>query len=149
MGRPHPSSLISPSTSVYAQDELYLHFCSGFDPEPLAEQLSSHTPVPIPYAAPVNWGQWATIAFVAITFIASIRHLLPVLQSRWTWAALTIIVSLVMTSGFMFVRIRDMPFTAQDGNWIAAGYSNQYGQETQVVAMLCTSYNAALTVLYV
>lgn len=42
-----------------------------------------------------------------------------------------------MTSGFMFVRIRGMPFTAGNGDWIASGYSNQYGQETQVIAMIC------------
>lgn len=99
--------------------------------------MSAHTPVPIPYKAPIDWGRWGTVAFVAITFLACIRHVLPVLQSRWMWAALTVGVSLVMTSGFMFVRIRGMPFTGGDGNWIASGYSNQYGQETQVVAMIC------------
>lgn len=53
---------------------------------------------------------------------------------------MTVGISLVMTSGFMFVRIREMPFTGGDGNWIAAGYSNQYGQETQVVAMICEGF---------
>jgi hypothetical protein len=52
-----------------------------------------------------------------------------------------------MTSGFMFVRIRGMPFAGPDGNWIAQGYQNQYGQETQVVAMICTSCTLPVLVL--
>ena len=36
----------------------------------------------------------------------------------------------------MFVQIRGQPFTA-NGSWIAPGYQNQYGQETQVVAAIC------------
>jgi oligosaccharyltransferase complex subunit gamma len=41
-----------------------------------------------------------------------------------------------MTSGFMFVRIRGMPYNGSNG-WVASGYQNQYGQETQVVALIC------------
>lgn len=41
-----------------------------------------------------------------------------------------------MLGGFMFVRIRGMPYS-DGGNWIAAGYQNQFGQETQVIAMIC------------
>lgn len=53
------------------------------------------------------------------------------------WAAGTILTSLVMTSGYMFTRIRGAPYTGGNGQWIAPGYQNQYGQETQVVAMIC------------
>jgi oligosaccharyltransferase complex subunit gamma len=41
-----------------------------------------------------------------------------------------------MTSGYMFTRIRGMPFTSGE-SWIAPGYQNQYGQETQVIAAIC------------
>lgn len=44
-----------------------------------------------------------------------------------------------MTSGYMFTRIRGAPYTGPNGAWIAQGYQNQYGQEVQVVAMVCTS----------
>lgn len=48
-----------------------------------------------------------------------------------------------MTSGYMFTRIRGTPFTS-GGSWIAPGYQNQYGQETQVVAAICkSSFNMA------
>lgn len=42
-----------------------------------------------------------------------------------------------MTSGFMFTRIRGMPYVGHDGSWIAGGYQNQFGQEVQVVSMIC------------
>jgi oligosaccharyltransferase complex subunit gamma len=66
-----------------------------------------------------------------------LRFLAPIFQSRWSWAIVTIVTSLVMTSGYMFTRIRGSPFTGGDGNWIAGGFQNQYGQEVSVVAFIC------------
>jgi hypothetical protein len=43
-----------------------------------------------------------------------------------------------MTSGYMFTRIRGAPYSGPNGAWIAQGYQNQYGQEVQVIAMVCT-----------
>lgn len=110
---------------------------SGFDAQPLAEQLSTFTPIPIPYHPPINWTKWGVGAFLVLSGLLAIRFLAPVLRSRWTWATITILTSLVMTSGYMFTRIRGMPNTAQDGSWIAQGFQSQYGQETTVVASLC------------
>lgn len=39
----------------------------------------------------------------------------------------------------MFTRIRGAPYTGNDGSWIAGGYQNQFGQEVQVVALICTN----------
>ncbi|TFK54867.1 oligosaccharyl transferase subunit OST3/OST6 family [Heliocybe sulcata] len=111
-------------------------FSHGFDAEPLASELSRHTPVPIPYKAPVDWAKWGTFAVILVSGIITLRFISPVLQSRWTWAIGTILTSLVMQSGYMFTRIRGMPYTAGNGQWIAPGFQNQYGQETQVVAMI-------------
>ncbi|KAH8106976.1 oligosaccharyl transferase subunit OST3/OST6 family [Cristinia sonorae] len=111
-------------------------FSFGFDPAPLAEQLSHHTPIPIPYKAPIDWSRWGTAAGFVVLFISSLRFLTPVFTSKWTWAAGTVITSLVMTSGYMFTRIRGAPWSGGNGNWIAPGYQNQFGQETQVVAMI-------------
>ncbi|THH33922.1 hypothetical protein EUX98_g246 [Antrodiella citrinella] len=93
-------------------------FSFGFEAGPLAEQLSHHTPIPIPYQAPFNWSRWG------------------VLKNKWTWAVGTVLTSLVMTSGYMFTRIRGAPWSGGNGQWIAPGYQNQFGQETQVVAMI-------------
>ncbi|ETW85897.1 hypothetical protein HETIRDRAFT_432477 [Heterobasidion irregulare TC 32-1] len=111
-------------------------FSSGFDAEPLAIQLSALTPVPIPYRAPIDWALWGTVGTLGLAFVLAIRFLAPILRSRWTWAAITVLTSLVMTSGFMFTRIRNMPMTAANGQWIAPGFQNQYGQETTVVATI-------------
>ncbi|KAI0273646.1 oligosaccharyl transferase subunit OST3/OST6 family [Gloeopeniophorella convolvens] len=122
-------------------------FSSGFDALPLAEQLSGITPVPIPYSAPINWAMWGTVTFFALAGALAIRFLAPVLRSRWTWAGLTVIVSLVMTSGYMFTRIRGMPNAAADGSWIAPGFQSQYGQETTVVASLYGLLSASFLML--
>lgn len=114
---------------------------SGFDAQPLAEQLSAFTPIPIPYRSPINWTMWGVGAFFALSGLLAIRFMGPVLRNRWTWATITILTSLVMTSGYMFTRIRGMPNTAPDGAWIAQGFQSQYGQETTVVASLCTSFS--------
>jgi len=37
----------------------------------------------------------------------------------------------------MFARIRSVPYTGGNGQWVAAGFSNQFGQEVQVVAFIC------------
>ena len=114
---------------------------SGFDAQPLAEQLSAFTPVPIPYRPPINWSTWGVGAFFVLSGLLAIRFLAPVLRNRWTWATITILTSLVMTSGYMFTRIRGMPNTAPDGSWISPGFQTQYGQETTVVASLCTLFS--------
>lgn len=137
VARPNPSNLTSLSTSTpqytaLTPDTIY----SGFEPGPLAEQLSSHTPVPIPYKAPIDWARWGTFGAFALFFLFTLPLVAPFLRSRWTWAVGTIVTSLIMTSGYMFTRIRNTPFTS-GGSWIAAGYQNQYGQETQVVAAIC------------
>lgn len=107
----------------------------GFDALPLAEQLSNHTPIPIPYKAPFDWARWGTFGALVLLFVVTIRFIAPILQNKWTWAVGTILTSMIMTSGYMFTRIRGSPFTA-GGSWIAPGYQSQYGQETQVVAAI-------------
>ncbi|KAF7964403.1 hypothetical protein HWV62_8521 [Athelia sp. TMB] len=110
-------------------------FSNGFEAGPLAEQLSVHTPVPIPYKAPINWASWATGAAFALFFLVTLPLVAPFLRSKWVWAVGTIVTSLIMTSGYMFTRIRGMPMSS-GGHWIAPGYQSQYGQETQVVAVI-------------
>lgn len=115
---------------------LILITCSGFEAGPLAEQLSNHTPVPIPYKAPIDWAAWATYGAFGLFFLVTLPFVTPFLTNKWIWATGTIVTSLIMTSGYMFTRIRGMPMT-NGGQWIAAGYQSQYGQETQVVAAIC------------
>lgn len=117
---------------------------SGFDPVPLAQQLSRHTPVPIPYKAPPNYAFLATLVASLIALAVTARVLLPLLMSRWAWAVGTITTSLVMVGGFMFVRIRGMPYVASGPNgsqMIAGGFQSQYGIEVQIVAFICEGFS--------
>ncbi|KAH9484269.1 Tumor suppressor candidate 3 [Psilocybe cubensis] len=111
-------------------------FSEGFEAAPLAQYLSQYTPTTIPYRDPIDWTRWITIAVGAVGSLLFLRFISPIVQSKWTWAAVTVVTSLVMTSGYMFTRIRNSPFNGGDGSWIAAGYQNQFGQEVQVVAFI-------------
>ncbi|OJT15729.1 Dolichyl-diphosphooligosaccharide--protein glycosyltransferase subunit 3 [Trametes pubescens] len=122
-------------------------FGNGFDAGPLAEQLSQFTPVPIPYKAPVDYARIGTGAGVLLIILSGVRAFLPILRSRWLWAAGTVLTSLVMTSGFMFVRIRGMPHSGGNGQWIAPNYQNQFGQEVQVVSFIYGLLSAAFLML--
>lgn len=137
---PIRSNTISQSTSHFTFVDAMLIVYSGFEAGPLAEQLSHHTPVPIPFRAPIDWSKLGTVISLIPIVTLIFRFIRPVILNRWVWATGTILVSLVMTSGFMFTRIRGTPYVGQDGNWIAGGYQNQFGQEVQVVSMICTCF---------
>ncbi|KAF9053704.1 oligosaccharyl transferase subunit OST3/OST6 family [Hymenopellis radicata] len=111
-------------------------FSNGFEAGPLAAQISNHTPIPIPYTAPIDWGRWATFIAGFLGFLSVLRFIAPILQNKWTWAVGTILTSLIMTSGYMFTQIRNVPYTGANGQWIAAGYQNMYGQEVQVISLI-------------
>ncbi|KAF8910946.1 oligosaccharyl transferase subunit OST3/OST6 family [Gymnopilus junonius] len=111
-------------------------FSDGFEARPLADYLSKFTPVPIPYKDPIDWASWITIVIGVLGSLLCLRFIAPIVQNKWFWAAGTVITSLVMTSGYMFTRIRGSPYNGGDGSWIAGGYQNQFGQEVQVVAFI-------------
>ncbi|KAF8275003.1 oligosaccharyl transferase subunit OST3/OST6 family [Lactarius quietus] len=136
-----------PRKSAHPETPISHDFSHGYDAQPLAQQLSAFTPVPIPYRPPINWTMWGVGAFFVLSGVLAIRFLAPVLRSRWTWATITVLTSLVMTSGYMFTRIRGMPNTAPDGSWIAQGFQSQYGQETTVVASLYGLLSASFLML--
>ncbi len=95
---------------------------------------------------PINWMLWiatitavlgaGTAARVAWPFI------LPIIQNRNVWAAISLIGILLFTSGHMFNQIRKVPYVAGDGRggitYFANGFQNQFGLETQIVAAICT-----------
>ncbi|EJU05753.1 hypothetical protein DACRYDRAFT_62405 [Dacryopinax primogenitus] len=111
----------------------------GFDAEELAKDLSNHTPIPIPYTAPFNWQPWFFgFTFLVLSLVAgrfAWIYLREIISNRWLWAAATVGLTLVMTSGYMFVQIRGMPY-AQHNSMIAGGFQNQFGIEVNLVAAL-------------
>ena len=83
-----------------------------------------------------------TIFMGAFTlFTVSSPYILPVLQNRNLWAVISLIAILLFTSGHMFNNIRKVPYVVGDGrggiNYFAAGFSNQFGMETQIIAAIC------------
>ena len=112
-------------------------FSSGFDPAPLAEQLSHHTPIPIPYRAPINWGKIGVTIFTAASFLLFVRFFKPLLAGRFVWVIMTVVPSLAFMGGLMFVQIRGSPWQMQNGQWMAQGHSNQLGKEVQMISIIC------------
>jgi oligosaccharyltransferase complex subunit gamma len=83
-----------------------------------------------------------TLILGAISFITVAGpYLLPIVQNRNLWAAVSLISVLLFTSGHMFNHIRKVPYVAGDGkggiSYFAGGFSNQFGMETQIVAGIC------------
>jgi oligosaccharyltransferase complex subunit gamma len=83
-----------------------------------------------------------TILMGAVTLFAVLSpYLLPIVQNRNLWAAVSLIAILLFTSGQMFNHIRKVPYVASDGHggisYFAGGFQNQFGMETQIVAAIC------------
>jgi oligosaccharyltransferase complex subunit gamma len=83
-----------------------------------------------------------TILMAVVTVIAVLSpYLLPFVQNRNLWAAISLIAILLFTSGQMFNHIRKVPYVAGDGQggitYFAGGFQNQFGMETQIVAAIC------------
>ena len=83
-----------------------------------------------------------TILLGAITLFTVLSpYLLPIVQNRNLWAAVSLIAILLFTSGQMFNHIRKVPYVAGDGqggiSYFAGGFQNQFGMETQIIAAIC------------
>lgn len=77
-----------------------------------------------------------------ITFVyVAAPYVLPFLQNRNVWAAVSLFTIILFCSGHMFNHIRASPYVGNDGkggiSYIAGGFQNQYGLESQIVAALC------------
>lgn len=76
-------------------------------------------------------------------FSVASPYIIPIIQDRNLWAAISLIIVLLFTSGHMYNHIRKVPYVSGDGrggiSYFAGGFSNQFGLETQIVAAMCTS----------
>ncbi|OQD73301.1 hypothetical protein PENDEC_c016G02775 [Penicillium decumbens] len=97
-----------------------------------------------PLIRPVNYMRIAsaiTILMGAITLFTVLSpYVLPIIQNRNLWAAVSLIAILLFTSGQMFNHIRKVPYVAGDGHggisYFAGGFQNQFGMETQIIAAI-------------
>ncbi|KAI9812630.1 MAG: oligosaccharyl transferase subunit ost3/OST6 [Pycnora praestabilis] len=118
----------------------------GKSAEQVHDWISRHIPngPRPPLVRPINY---IRIIFVTTSVLGLITffsvaspYILPVVQNRNLWAAISIIAILLFTSGHMFNHIRKVPYISGDGkggiNYFAGGFSNQFGLETQIVAAM-------------
>ncbi|KAL7414619.1 putative dolichyl-diphosphooligosaccharide-protein glycotransferase [Mrakia frigida] len=65
---------------------------------------------------------------------------LPIVTSKHLWTVATLLIILTFTTGYMWNKIKDAPYMVMDregrSQWLAGGFSNQYGAESQVVAVI-------------
>jgi oligosaccharyltransferase complex subunit gamma len=77
----------------------------------------------------------------AIAVYALWDQLLPLIQSRILWGTGSLVLILTFTSGYMWNKIKNAPYVQMgDGgkmNWIAGGFQNQLGMESQVIGGIC------------
>ena len=121
--------------------------CRASPAENIHDWVSRHLPdgPKPPIYRPLNWVRIITITTISlgtITFLSvAWPYVLPLIQNRNLWAAISLIIILLFTSGHMFNHIRKVPYVAGDGkggiSYFAGGFSNQFGLETQIVAAMC------------
>ncbi|KAJ6512539.1 dolichyl-diphosphooligosaccharide-protein glycotransferase [Mycena sanguinolenta] len=121
----------------------------GWEPAPLAQNLSNATPVPIPYGPPFPWDRWVTLAAGVVTLGVAIGLGIPFLKTVWPWAISSIVMCLVMISGYMFTRIRESPWMGRNGGWVAPGPQEQFGREVQLIFVIYATLTLSFIMLLV
>jgi oligosaccharyltransferase complex subunit gamma len=110
----------------------------------ISRQLPADAPKPAVHR-PINWIKIISVTTAVlglITFFAvAFPYVVPILQNRNLWAAVSLLGVLLFTSGHMFNHIRKTPYVSGDGKggitYFAGGFSNQFGLESQIVAAIC------------
>jgi len=123
--------------------------------DPIHTWISRHLPsiAHPPIVRPINYVKIVTTVVAVLgglTFVTvAAPYILPVIQNRNLWAAISLIAVLLFTSGHMYNHIRKVPYVAGDGkggvSYFAGGFQNQFGLETQIVAAMCMSSTGTLS----
>jgi oligosaccharyltransferase complex subunit gamma len=78
---------------------------------------------------------------IGTLLITAWPYIMPIIQNRNLWAAISLIAILLFISGHMFNHIRKVPYVAGNNRggvmYFASGFQNQFGLETQIVAVMC------------
>jgi hypothetical protein len=143
------SSLLTPF-QLYIADET-----RGLAAPPFHEWISNLTPKPFELHKPFNPVPFIVIPLVLVTLAgltyALWPYALPLIQSRLVWGVASILLILTFTSGHMWNRIKNAPYVAVSQNgqtsWIAGGFQQQLGLESQVVGAICECISSDSIVL--
>ena len=98
-----------------------------------------------PLVRPINYTKIVVVITALLGFVTFMTvvypYILPIIQNRNLWVAISLVAVLLFTSGHMFNHIRKVPYVSGDGrggiSYFAGGFSNQFGMETQIVAAMC------------
>jgi oligosaccharyltransferase complex subunit gamma len=109
----------------------------------ISRQIPAGIPKPS-VSRPIDWVKIISVTVIVLGGITAVSvawpYVVPLLQNRNLWAAISLIAVLLFTSGHMFNHIRKTPYVVGDGkggmNYFAGGFSNQYGLESQIVAAI-------------
>ncbi|KAL5120922.1 oligosaccharyl transferase subunit ost3/OST6 [Pleosporales sp. CAS-2024a] len=141
----HPT--VGPNAKADPQPVRY-DFTAGFQSaERIHAWISRQVPADAPkpsVSRPINWAKVGSLTILglgSVSFVAvAWPYITPLLQNRNLWAAFSLIAVLLFTSGHMFNHIRKSPYVQGDGkggmNYFAAGFSNQFGLESQIIAAI-------------
>lgn len=77
-----------------------------------------------------------SIAFAALGALMIYRVAGFIFFNKHFWAIITLVLILVFNAGHMYTQIRNSPYT-RGGGYIAGGFQDQNGAETQIVAATC------------
>lgn len=140
-----------PHASPSAEPVTYDFNRMGFEGSEVAAELSKQLGIKVPYSEPFAWKFAATIALATIFFSSLLFFLVPKLSAANSWGLGTIwsilfqaailITILIMCAGHMWNSIRHAPYMSMSPKgqpeYFASGFQNQYGAETQIVAVIC------------
>ncbi|KAF9082738.1 oligosaccharyl transferase subunit ost3/OST6 [Mortierella sp. AD031] len=149
-----PSVLYFPVSGSISNDpsqDRYDFGKSGFQAESFAAWLQSRSGISVQVQRPFDYMDLAAKVLGTFTTVFSItlfvRKGRKIFTSKYFWSTVSMITIFVMISGHMWNQIRNPPYSQQshDGRsgFIAGGFQNQFGIETQVVAVLYSLLTAS------
>ncbi|KAJ1914051.1 oligosaccharyl transferase subunit ost3/OST6 [Tieghemiomyces parasiticus] len=128
----------------------------GLQAEALAGFLSQELGYPVPVSRPLDYVKIGLVASATLSVLAVSAFIIPRLSlanfgGRALWSSAVIVVTLMMCSGFMFVRIRDMPYLVSDRSgqpqYVSPQFQSQFGIETQIITSIYALCGACLVAL--
>ncbi|CEG71674.1 hypothetical protein RMATCC62417_07371 [Rhizopus microsporus] len=128
---------------------------NGFAAETFADFLSQQTGFKVKVKRPFNYVKFGGQLFLAIGAAAILKLIYRnfgfIVYHKTTWTVVSILTVLIMTSGYMWNRIRAPAYVipTQSGqiNYIAQGFSSQLGIESQIVASIYGSLGLSVLAL--
>jgi oligosaccharyltransferase complex subunit gamma len=123
----------------------------GFEGPDVASTLSQQLGIRIPYSKPVNWKAAGTFTLGFFAFASLLYTFVPKILSNESFGfgliwkiflqAAILLTIVIMCAGQMWNSIRNAPYMSVNANgkaeYFAGGFQNQYGAETQIVALVC------------